>query len=68
MKQAEREGQEIMDSRIRHIIAAAGLPWLSEGSVDISRYPIDSVPSVSIYRLICCAELECIGKHHSYVL
>lgn len=57
-----------MDSRIRHIIAAAGLPWLSEGSVDISRYPIDSVPSVSIYRLICCAELECIGKHHSYVL
>jgi len=32
-----------MASRISHIISAAGLPWLTERGIDLSRYPIDSV-------------------------
>lgn len=32
-----------MASRIRHLISAAGIPWLSERGIDLSRLPIDSV-------------------------
>ena len=32
-----------MTSRIRHKISVAGLPWLTEQGLDLSRFPIDSV-------------------------